>query len=582
MAYIIVEDFKLGMDRRRKRIAGTPGSLWTLVNGHISRGGDIERRKVFVEQYSVPGTKGLAAIHSQLYVFGSAIDPGVAAGLTYQRLQHPDGSTGLARVLAAEAFDGKMYAAAEFADGSIHHYYDGTRIEDWDSVAADIADNHEVATALAVKIDAVDGFSAFVAGNAVTIMADAVDTPFTLTASAVNGGSVNDQTAGVTTVQSPSAAAAQISSVEIGGTFETADRFTITLDGTDYSIPGAAAGTGVSAQTFRSKVYSVVRSLLYFSALNDPTQWFIAGEETPPLGAGFINMGNQADGAEELIATAVYQGLLAIFARNSVQIWTIVEDEDSNAYSQTLSNTGTRAPRSVLSYGNNDVFYLHDSGVRSIRARDTTNTAYVTDAGTALDTFLQQYMATLSETQIAQAVAIMEPQDNRYWLALGQRIFVFSYFPGSKITAWSYYDVADDIGADITEFARIGRRIFARAGDMVYVYGGLDGATYPDADVAPLIVETPFLSGKTPATIKNILGFDAAFDGTFDVRLLPAPNNEAVELRIGVLEGITFNAERDAIEVETAVAALKFTSKNDGQAGLANFALHYDGPHEAG
>ena len=576
MAYIIVEDFKLGQDRRRKRIAGTPGSLWTLVNGHITRGGDIERRKALVPQYSVAGTKGFGVARGRLFVFGSSDNPGVPAALTYQRLQHQDGATALSRILSAEAFDGKMYVVAEFVDGAVFHYYNGARVTDWDTVSAGIANNETVAQALAAKVDAVTGFSAFASGTSVVITADAVNTPFTLTAQAVNGGAVNDQSAVVSQIQPATILQAQVSVVEIGGTFETADRFTITLNGVGYAVTGASTGTGTTALTFRKKVYSVVRSLLEFSALNVASQWGSG------LGAGFINMATQDSGSEDLVTAAKYQGLMAIFARNNIQIWAINEDEDQNAYVQSLENTGTRSPRSVLSYGNNDVLYLHDSGVRSIRARDVSNTAYVTDVGTAIDSFIQQYLATLTEEQIGRAVSVMEPRDSRYWLAIGQRIFVFSYFPGSKITAWSYYDIADEIGVDISDFARVGSRIYARAGDTIYLYGGIDGEIYPAADVAPLIVETPFMSGKTPATFKNITGFDAAFDGTFEVLLLPEPNDESVELLVGTLEGVTFTKARDTIEVETPVVALKLTSKNDGAAGLSSFAVHYDGPHEAG
>jgi hypothetical protein len=61
------------MDRRRQRVAGTAGTLWSLQNGVISRGGDIERAKKFVSTYTLPaGTFGMAKVRQQLYVFGSA------------------------------------------------------------------------------------------------------------------------------------------------------------------------------------------------------------------------------------------------------------------------------------------------------------------------------------------------------------------------------------------------------------------------------------------------------------------------------------------------------------------------------
>ena len=90
MAYVFVEDFKSGLDRRKEQVNGTPGSVWELINAHITRGGAIERRKKFVESHALPsGTLGLHAIGGALYVFGSGSTPGsIPAGVTYQRLQH--------------------------------------------------------------------------------------------------------------------------------------------------------------------------------------------------------------------------------------------------------------------------------------------------------------------------------------------------------------------------------------------------------------------------------------------------------------------------------------------------------------
>ena len=42
MPYILVEDFRNGLDTRRMNVTATPGSLVTLTNAHITRGGEIE------------------------------------------------------------------------------------------------------------------------------------------------------------------------------------------------------------------------------------------------------------------------------------------------------------------------------------------------------------------------------------------------------------------------------------------------------------------------------------------------------------------------------------------------------------
>src|SRR3546814_21039209 len=125
--YLLIEDFKLGLDRRRSRETGVPGSLWTLVNAHITRGGEIERMKKPVPAYTLPsGTFGMAP--DRLTVFGSAASRAVPEGVTYQRLRHP-ADVPLAAVLDIAVFDGKLYVIAELTDRNIHHFSGGA--PDW-------------------------------------------------------------------------------------------------------------------------------------------------------------------------------------------------------------------------------------------------------------------------------------------------------------------------------------------------------------------------------------------------------------------------------------------------------------------
>ena len=56
MPYISIDDFKLGMDTRKPRVTGIPGSLSELKNGHITRGGHVQRMKKFVSTYTLPQT----------------------------------------------------------------------------------------------------------------------------------------------------------------------------------------------------------------------------------------------------------------------------------------------------------------------------------------------------------------------------------------------------------------------------------------------------------------------------------------------------------------------------------------------
>ena len=133
MGIIWVREFKSGLDTRRMAEAAAPGVLTRANNGHITRGGEFEQRAAFVPTYTLPdGTVGLLALNTGLLTFGSGVTPaGMSVGVSYQRLQHTDGATALARILSADLYRGLPYVVGEFADGAIFHFYDGARVTDW-------------------------------------------------------------------------------------------------------------------------------------------------------------------------------------------------------------------------------------------------------------------------------------------------------------------------------------------------------------------------------------------------------------------------------------------------------------------
>ena len=49
MAYLKIEDFRSGLDARKYKLALPAGTLTGLVNGHITQGGEIEKRKAFIQ-----------------------------------------------------------------------------------------------------------------------------------------------------------------------------------------------------------------------------------------------------------------------------------------------------------------------------------------------------------------------------------------------------------------------------------------------------------------------------------------------------------------------------------------------------
>lgn len=465
MSYVLVENFSAGVDQSRPIFVGTPGTLWEGINGHISRGGDFEKRKAFVDTYTLPvGTFGMAAANNTLYVFGGGTDPGVPSGVTYQQLAHPSASA-MTELLSVTVFDGFIYAVAKYLDGSVHHFYNGARVADWD------------------------------------------------------GGS------------------------------------------------GLPAIKGDVVLTMKKKIYACANNLLYYSGVNTPAGWD-STPSTGDVGAGFLNMSNHQEGAGTLTGLGVYQDKLTVFSPNVTQLWFVADDDAANFPAQTLLETGTRSPRSVRGYGDIDLFYLSDTGIRSLRARDSNNVAGVQDVGTPIDPVVTTFMDSLTETQIRRACTTVDPRDARFWLALGNRIFVFSYYPSKKISAWTWYEP----GFQIDDMVSLNKRVHVRSGNKVYVYGGSTGQVY---DSCRVTAQLPFMNNGKPGHYKTFTGMDVSAVGSWDARVLMAPDDMTQYVDFGELSGVTWPQENTAgVGMATHVAP-QFVNEAAGPASLSQVGLHF-------
>lgn len=685
MAYTAISDFKYGLDRRRPQTSGVPGTLWTLRNAVITRGGDIERMKKFVSTYSLPaGTLGGFSVRGQVFVFGHATTPsGMPTGVRYQQLAAPS-TPALIEVLDAKGFGGNVYAIAAYDDGNIYHFYKGSRVTAWDGLADAAASFDTVAARLARLIDGQSAYKAIAFGNVVEITAAVAGTDFTLATSTTDNGSGSTPTAVAATVQAnvvavaevrasatvtitggtadagtntissltvdgtqlldsavdwsgsnsdtanalavainnfsatssytasavgavvtiqaavgagaaPNgdavvvttagdvtasktdmaggvaavAAVAKVATVTIGGgTIDPVDLWQVTLDSVDYRTTGRASATGTMAFVHRSRVYSLANSLIRFCKINDPTDWT---DTNASSGAGFINVSNEVEGATDLYAMAKYEQYVAVFGRNATVIYDLPADAEGNTIVQPLDNTGTLAHRSVVAYGANDVFYLDETGVRSLRTRDAIQSAYASDVGSAADPFVQDVLREVGDAAASLSSAVIEAADGRYMLAVGRYVLVLSQFPASKIVAWSYFD----FGEEIDSLFRVNRTVYLRAGDTIYVYGGTDGQTYPGADEFEPYAETPFISAKDPAGIKMLEGFDMAAENAWRVDVLPDPNNPAYHIPVGVIPGTTYPREMIKLPGRTSHYALRMQCSAAGRATLSSTAVHH-------
>jgi hypothetical protein len=477
MPYVIIEDFRAGLDRRKLPAASPQGSLQTLQNAHITRGGEIEKRLAFVAKYPLPvgETFGYAGANGTHYVFGSEDSPGVPAGVTYQQLVAPNAAA-MTAIIATEFFDGKAAVIAEYADGARYVFYDGARVTDFD------------------------------AGSGAVAVAGAVP----------NG-----------------------------------------------------------LLTHHEKLYVIYKSILAFSAIEEPTRY----QDSPPdsntfVGFGFKNMSNQSAGSETLTAMGRYQNWLAVFARRNIQIWYLDPDPLQNAQKQVLENIGTFAPNSVVPFGDIDVFFLSDSGIRSLRARDSSNQSGVADVGTPIDEFMLEYLSTLTEAERTAAVGCMEPIDGRYILAVGNQCFVFSYYASSRTSAWSTYDLGD---VEIKNFVVMDGRVWARSGNTIYLLGGDDGKTTTQS---PVEVDLPYIDGRQIATFKNFTALDVVCEGEWKIFVNTDPTQPDEESEVAIINGTTLNLDMIGLIGHSPLVKLRLENTAIGPARLSKIVVHYS-PAEA-
>lgn len=682
MPYILVEDFRGGLDRRRMNVTAAPGTLIELKNAHITRGGEIEKRPAFVELVELPSnTIGLAAAAGQIYTFGSdpeasvTFAPNTPSNVRYIQLQHPSGEE-LTDVPSVEFYNGQVYAAAQFADGRIYHYYNGTRITDWfdgrarvtfevtggtaggtaatasfevtggtsnpgdelrilrinsvDLISSPVSHNGSNSlTAANIATAITNGpsdYTAIAVGNVLTITAPEVgisyngyqleyeiDGAFTIGNLTHMSGGIDNAITGITVdgeniigdqitwetshTNTALKIAAAINDFLSGPEYEatSVNQFVNIIakeSGSSYNnktvaistsgdvttafdpvaqnyLDGGADAVTINAYTpgrfvipVKTKMYALSDSLLHFSAIDDPTEW-----NDTTLGAGYINLANHSRGSEDLKAIATYFDNIAVLAGDAIQIWYVDPDEALNQQIQVLQNTGTIAPDSVVEFGENDVFYLSLSGLRSLRSRDSSNAAFVGDIGNPIDELIVQSIQE-NRTLAELAKATLEQRDGRYILAIGDKMYVFSFFPSSKVSAWSIYEP----GFIVDKWAYDGRQTLCRSGNKLYSLGGENGNIYDDCEV---VVQMPFLDGSSPATFKDFASIDITCENVWDVYLATDPQDITSIEEVATVYKTTYGLGRAGITGYSTHIAPRLVCQQPGAARLGNIAIHY-------
>jgi hypothetical protein len=331
------------------------------------------------------------------------------------------------------------------------------------------------------------------------------------------------------------------------------------------------ASNGFYCRTYKTKMYTVGGSTVYFSAVGNAGDW-------TGTGSGAIDVSLGDSDMTDCIAIEVYYDKLAIMSKTATQLWVMDPDPLKNTYQQTLRQAGTVAWRSVLQYGSGDVMYVSPSGIRSLRARNSSLAAAVSDIGSPLDPLIQDLFRYQGEDWMSGCISILQPVSGRFWIIMPDRIYVLSAFPGPKITAWSEYRPGFTITAATVHQNRVVVRDDA---NIVYAMGGISdvGPVYDDCPVELIF---PFHAGDQPATFKTFTGLDATCTGVpWQVSAAYNVEDGSVEDFLGTFSGPTFAQGRFPILGHSTHMSLRLRSNTAGPQTLSNMVVHYQGS-EAG
>lgn len=339
-----------------------------------------------------------------------------------------------------------------------------------------------------------------------------------------------------------------------------------------YDGAYVSTGKGVNVRTYKEKVYGLDGRTLYFSAVGDPTTWV----DPPPVGgvvahngSGFIDVGaNDAD-SENLVGMEVYYDKLALFSKLCTQLWFLDPDPAKNTYFQTLRDAGTVAPLSVRQFTASDVYFLGPHGVRSLRARDMTLTAAISDVGSPIDNIFINLGVTAGQAYLAQAISILSPRTGRFHLILPNDIYVLANYQSPAITAWGRYDPPGAVVAAVYADPNV---VLRTSDGGVWAFSGLAPSSF---DNSPVTVQLPFLSFDKPCETKRFVGLDVACAGEWYVYASFDPANPDAQDLVAIVNGPTFSGGRIPLNGWSTHIQLTFKCTSGDAATLGKVFIHY-------
>lgn len=251
-----------------------------------------------------------------------------------------------------------------------------------------------------------------------------------------------------------------------------------------------------------SKIFCANYDIVNFCATDNARDWTTAGD------AGFLPVGMQEYGANDVAVLNIYRGNLVVMSSEVFQMWQIDPDPALMSIIDSMPAIGSTYHEAAMPVAG-DLLYLPPLGVRSIGIAGGSASLDAGDVGKPVDPLIREALAAANAAGL-RPMALYYPAAGQYWLIFPQmeaaRLVFESYVEGPPTVV-----LAEDVAGE---------------GD------------FSESTATPAL-------GSTSAT------YTAAFSP--DGRLMAVPHDET-GVTIYVWDGVEYTLAAE-IELEDAIAA---------------------------
>jgi len=236
-----------------------------------------------------------------------------------------------------------------------------------------------------------------------------------------------------------------------------------------------------------SKVYSKDGDIVRFCEVNNPRKWNSINN------AGFIATGNYTDTSTDVTAISQYRNSLIVMHNNRSLEWAVDPDPVLTSHRATILE-GSNEHRS-LSNVSGDLYFLSESGFRSIAVQNSVESLADMDVGSPIDKLIVPLVK-------AGAISLYNHKEGQYWCAIGNKVWVYSFSKTAKLSAWSYYEY----DFTIDDMVMHNNEVVFKSGVNIYV---TDASVFTDNGTNyEVIAQFSDLDFKENTALKQIHSFD--------------------------------------------------------------------------